>query len=79
VQWDDAGIVVWFFPRTKIPVDIEAEAPITTSWGRPMARIPAEQCSPARFYRNHNVIVNTALWQVVIAYFAATNVLNIDL
>lgn len=64
MQWDEDGIQIWFFPRSNIPSDISAGAPLSTKWGQPMARWPADKCNPTQFFKDHSVIFDTTLWCV---------------
>jgi hypothetical protein len=64
VQWDSSGISVFFFPRGSIPADIEAEAPQPSTWGLAMARWPAIECDPFKFFYDHVAIFDTTLWYV---------------
>jgi len=64
VQWDTSGISVFFFPRGSIPADITAEAPQPSTWGLAMARWPAINCDPFKFFYDHVAIFDTTLWYV---------------
>lgn len=64
MQWDTSGISVFFFPRGSIPADIEAEAPQPSGWGLAMARWPAIDCDPFKFFYDHVAIFDTTLWYV---------------
>jgi hypothetical protein len=59
LQWDSSGISVFFFPRGSIPADITAEAPQPSTWGLAMARWPAIDCDPFRFFYDHIAIFDT--------------------
>ena len=65
VQWDTSGISVFFFPRSSIPADILAEAPLPSTWGLAMARWPAIDCDPFKFFYEHAAIFDTTLWYVL--------------
>lgn len=62
VKWDSSGISVFFFPRSAIPADIQAEAPQPSTWGLPMASWPATNCNPFQFFYDHVAIIDTTLW-----------------
>lgn len=64
MQWDTSGIAVFFFPRGSIPADIEAEAPQPSTWGLALARWPAIDCDPFKFFYDHVAIFDTTLWYV---------------
>jgi hypothetical protein len=59
--WNSAGVKVWFFPRTKIPVDLAAGNPDPSKWGLPTSNFEFGNNCTANNYVNHNVIVNTTL------------------
>lgn len=61
MQWDNSGIVVYFFPRESVPSDIAAGSPNPIGWGTPMARWPAASCNPSQFFKQHSVIFDTTL------------------
>jgi len=61
MRWDDSGVAVWFFPRSSIPSDITANAPVPDNWGTPSAYWPASSCSPFQFFQNHSAIFDTTL------------------
>ena len=65
VQWDTSGISVFFFPRSSIPADIQAQAPQPSTWGLAMARWPAINCDPFKFFYDHVAIFDTTLWYVL--------------
>jgi hypothetical protein len=69
VQWDSSGISVFFFPRSAIPADIKAEAPQPSTWGLAMARWPAIDCDPFKFFYDHVAIFDTTLWYVLFVLF----------
>jgi hypothetical protein len=62
VQWDTSGVAVYFFPRSSIPADIQAQAPQPSTWGLAMARWPAIDCDPFKFFYQHVAIFDTTLW-----------------
>jgi len=64
VQWDTSGVAVFFFPRGSIPADIDAGAPQPSTWGLAMARWPAINCDPFKFFYDHVAILDTTLWYV---------------
>ncbi|KAF9654282.1 glycoside hydrolase family 16 protein [Thelephora ganbajun] len=61
MQWDSSGISVFFFPRGSIPADIVAEAPQPSTWGLAMARWPAINCDPFKFFYDNIAILDTTL------------------
>jgi len=61
MKWDSTGIAIYFFPRTSIPADITAGAPLPDTWGAAQARWPAASCDPFTFFNNHQAIFDTTL------------------
>jgi len=59
--WDGNGIAIYFFPRNKIPSDLEAGSPQAENWGNPMARWPAPSCDPSKYFYEHIAIFDTTL------------------
>jgi hypothetical protein len=66
VQWDTSGVSIFFFPRSSIPADIQAETPQPSTWGLAMARWPAIACDPFKFFYDHVAIFDTTLWCVLL-------------
>lgn len=62
VEWTSDGIKVFFFPRSSIPSDITAGAPLPDNWGVPMANWPASTCNATEFFYDNSVIFDTTLW-----------------
>lgn len=61
-QWDDDGIVVWWFPRSKIPQDIIDYQPDPSTWPEPVASFPnTSECDVADEFFDHHLIINIAL------------------
>ncbi|KAG5943599.1 hypothetical protein E4U59_000238 [Claviceps monticola] len=59
-EWTSDHIAVWFFPRHKIPQDIDAENPDPTSWGSPMARfVGGPSCAIDNHFSNHQIVIDT--------------------
>lgn len=61
MQWDTSGISIFFFPRSSIPADIQAETPQPSNWGLAMARWPSTNCDPFKFFYDHIAIFDTTL------------------
>jgi len=61
MQWDTSGISIFFFPRSSIPADIQAQAPQPSTWGLAMSRWPAIGCDPFKFFYDHVTIFDTTL------------------
>lgn len=38
MEWTSDAISMWFFPRGKIPTDVDGNNPDPTTWGKPMAQ-----------------------------------------
>lgn len=58
-EWTSQAIKIWFFPRAKIPQDIESGTPNPSGWGQPTAQF-AGSCNIDQHFQNHNLIFNTA-------------------
>lgn len=61
LDWDSKrGIHAYFFPRDKIPQDIQAGDPQPWKWGTPKASWPATNCKPDDYFKSHvAVFTNT--------------------
>ena len=58
-EWTSQAIKIWFFPRSKIPSDIDAKTPSPSTWGQPTAQFQGS-CNINSHFKNHNLIFNTA-------------------
>lgn len=38
MEWTSDAISMWFFPRGKIPTDVDGNNPDPSTWGKPMAQ-----------------------------------------
>ena len=66
MEWRDAGIRVWFFPRGSIPADIPADvsnrtAPDPSTWPEPFADFPSTDCDIGSHFRNQSIVANIDL------------------
>ena len=59
--WDQTGIKIWFFERPSVPKDILSGNPDPSSWPAPSAFWSASGCDVASHFRDHNLVINTAL------------------
>jgi hypothetical protein len=59
--WDSSGIKAWFFPRTAIPSDINAQTPNPSSWGTPAAFWSSSSCDIASHFFDHVLVFDTTL------------------
>ncbi|KAF8600500.1 glycoside hydrolase family 16 protein [Ceratobasidium sp. AG-I] len=68
--WDDDGISIWFFPRSKIPSDLKnlktksATSGATanpSAWGSPKAHWASSTCSTKKFFNSHALVFDTTL------------------
>ncbi len=57
--WDQEGIQVWFFPRSKIPADITTPNPAT--WGTPVSDIKFGGSCTASHFKDHTITINTSI------------------
>jgi len=57
MQWEDSGVYIWFFPRNRIPADINSNTPNPAGWGNPRARFAFNQgCDGNAHFKNHEII-----------------------
>ena len=66
MEWRDAGIRVWFFPRDEIPSDIPTDvanmtAPDPSQWSEPLADFPSTDCDIGNHFRNQSIVANIDL------------------
>ena len=62
MEFRDAGIRTWFFPRSSIPSDImEGSSPDPSSWGIALADFPGTDCNIASHFTNQSIIVDIDL------------------
>ncbi|QRW16739.1 peroxisomal targeting signal 2 receptor [Rhizoctonia solani] len=65
--WDDEGISIWFFPRSKMPSDIQNLKSKTnatadpSTWGTPKAHWTSSSCSTTNFFNSHSIVFDTTL------------------
>ncbi|KIK54324.1 glycoside hydrolase family 16 protein, partial [Collybiopsis luxurians FD-317 M1] len=60
--WDTSdGIRVWFFPRNKIPADVQSGSPTPASWGTPISYLKFGNSCSAGHFKDHVITINTAL------------------
>ncbi|KAJ5177256.1 CAZyme family GH16 [Penicillium canariense] len=57
----DAGIRIWFFPRSLAPSDLNNASPDPSTWGTPLADFPSTNCDIASHFRNLSIIANIDL------------------
>jgi hypothetical protein len=53
--WNSSGIQIWFFPRDKIPKDIERGNPRPENWGTPEANFSGS-CDFDSHFKNHWIV-----------------------
>lgn len=66
MEWRDAGIRVWFFPRDDIPSDIPTDvsnstAPDPSTWPEALADFPSTDCDISSHFKNQSIIANIDL------------------
>lgn len=80
MEWRDAGIRVWFFPRDAIPSDIPTDvtntsAPDPSTWGTALADFPKTHCDISSHFKNQSIIANIDLCGT---WAGATSVYNTE-
>ncbi|KAF3762972.1 family 16 glycoside hydrolase [Cryphonectria parasitica EP155] len=63
MEWTDAAISIWFWPRSSIPSGISSSSTVDTgSLGTPLARFEGGSgCDIASHFQGHVITINTAL------------------
>ena len=59
MEWNSAGISIWFWPRGAAPGDVLADRPNPGNWGAPAARWAGTGCDWDGKFREHNLIFDT--------------------
>lgn len=65
MEWTSQAIVIWFFPRDKIPADIARNttnpgSPDPSKWGRPVAHFCSDACDIDKHFKDMKLVINTA-------------------
>ncbi|KAL2757499.1 glycoside hydrolase family 16 protein [Sodiomyces alcalophilus JCM 7366] len=62
IQWTDEHISVWFFPRGRIPDNVESDSPDPSAWGPALARFNGgEECHLPDHFKKQSLVFNIAL------------------
>ncbi|KAJ7190254.1 concanavalin A-like lectin/glucanase domain-containing protein [Mycena pura] len=65
LQFDTAGVFMWFWSRPDIPASITQASPTTnmviTDWGVPSAAYPASGCNISQFFPAQELVVDITL------------------
>ncbi|CAK5270800.1 unnamed protein product [Mycena citricolor] len=65
LQFDTAGVFMWFWPRNATPASIDQATPKQTmnltDWGTPSASYPAAGCNISHFFAAQQLIVDITL------------------
>ncbi|KAK3180593.1 hypothetical protein K4F52_008059 [Lecanicillium sp. MT-2017a] len=60
MEWTDARIAVWFFPRYRIPQDITNGTPNPEYWGEPVASFSSGlTCNMQESFKDHSIVFDT--------------------
>ena len=57
-EWNSDGISIWYFPRGKIPSDVDSN-PDPTSWGTPYAFFGSSSCNIDTKFKNQQIVFDT--------------------
>ncbi|KAL6896526.1 glycoside hydrolase family 16 protein [Trichoderma evansii] len=58
MEWNEANIRIWHFPRGSIPRDIENKEPDPDSWGQPVAIFGGSSCDVDTYFKNMRLVLN---------------------
>ena len=59
-EFSDAGIQIWFFPRSSgVPADITAGRPNPSSWQKPSGMFMSEKVDWNRLFKDLKLVINT--------------------
>ncbi|KAK7050246.1 GH16 domain-containing protein [Favolaschia claudopus] len=65
LQFDVAGVFMWFWPRANIPTSITQATPTSemnlTDWGTPSAAYPASGCNVTEFFPAQQLVIDISL------------------
>lgn len=65
LQFDVAGVFMWFWPRQNIPASITQATPTgnmdLTDWGIPSAAYPASGCNITEFFPDQQLVIDITL------------------
>ncbi|KAF8506413.1 glycoside hydrolase family 16 protein [Hysterangium stoloniferum] len=59
--WDSVGIRIWHFNRANTPADLSDFTPDPITWPVPSAFWSTTTCPVNKFFKNHNIVINTSL------------------
>ncbi|KIJ57282.1 glycoside hydrolase family 16 protein [Sphaerobolus stellatus SS14] len=64
-QFDVAGIFIWFWNRTNIPVSLHPSSPTNnldiSDWGVPVASYPSVACNMPQFFGSQQLVIDITL------------------
>ncbi|KXJ95399.1 concanavalin A-like lectin/glucanase domain-containing protein [Microdochium bolleyi] len=58
LEWDDAHLKMWHFPRAGIPIDIQVGRPQPSKWGLPHALFGGSGCDADTYFYNMSLVLN---------------------
>jgi len=57
-EWTNTFIRMFFFPRGRIPADLNTQSPNPNGWGLPFAYFMLDSECPASHFKDHTMVIN---------------------
>lgn len=59
MQWTSESILIWNWPRSEVPDDIDNKSPDPGSWGLPAAQLAVGNCTVDQHFQSHKIVFDT--------------------
>ncbi|KAI9781699.1 MAG: hypothetical protein M1816_002223 [Peltula sp. TS41687] len=59
MEWTSQRIAVWFWPRDRVPWDVQSPQPDPSRWSDPVAQFRGNGCAIDSYFRDHQIIFDT--------------------